>query len=245
MSNEKITYGSFIGTGKTEELEEVKEIFLEELEEVPEVSVKKESKPETLKPAQPKVVEQKKPIVSQNVNVVREQNNPQTQQEYPVEEENSEIFEWDVPLDDQFYDAKKGSKKRNSRAQRRADKKLVKKNAKKQKKLDKETERLNKISQKEEDEYLKKNKPVVKKEKKLTHPIGVKMIGIISMLVVVSLGLVTFLVSYFVTQDTRINAEDTTVKVSEQGIKNADVDQDGRPTSEDVTMILRIIAGLF
>ena len=43
----------------------------------------------------------------------------------------------------------------------------------------------------------------------------------------------------------RINAEDTTVKVSEQGIKNADVDQDGRPTSEDVTMILRIIAGLF
>ena len=222
MSNEKITYGSFIGTGKTEELEEVKEIFLEELEEVPEVSVKKESKPEAPKPAQPKVVEQKKPIAPQSVNVVREQNNPQTQQEYPVEEENSEIFEWDVPLDDQFYDAKNGSKKRNSRAQRRADKKLAKKNAKKQKKLDEETERLNKISQKEEDEYLKKNKPVVKKEKKLTHPIGVKMIGIISMLVVVSLGLVTFLVSYFVTQDTRINAEDNNLTINRRSLSDCE-----------------------
>ena len=207
MSNEKITYGSFIGSGKTEELEEVKEIFLEELEEVPEISVNdtpKNSVKKTLegsvkdKPAESKnhnIQNDVKPAPHYNSPVVEKSLEKSFEDEsLPVEEENSEIYDWDVPLDDQYYDAKDRKSKRRMKAQKKADRKLAKKNAKKN----------------------------AKKEKKLTHPIGVKMIMIISMLVIVSLGLVTFLVSYFVTQDTRINAEDNNLTINRRSLSDCE-----------------------
>ncbi len=235
MSNEKITYGSFIGSGKTEELEEVKEIFLEELEEVPEISVNDTPKNSVKKTPEGSVKD--KPAESKNHNIQNDvkpaprYNSPVVEksleksfedESLPVEEENSEIYDWDVPLDDQYYDAKDRKSKRRMKAQKKADRKLAKKNAKKEKKLAKKNARLAK-KYKNQDEYytpVKKTQP--KKEKKLTHPIGVKMIAIISMLVIVSLGLVTFLVSYFVTQDTRINAEDNNLTINRRSLSDCE-----------------------
>lgn len=42
----------------------------------------------------------------------------------------------------------------------------------------------------------------------------------------------------------RLIAEDSTAKISEQGLKNADVDKNGAPGSEDVIAILKFISKL-
>ena len=57
-------------------------------------------------------------------------------------------------------------------------------------------------SERRKEEARKKEaKPV-----KVRHPIGVKLILIISLLVLFSMGVITVLVSYFISKDTRINA---------------------------------------
>lgn len=52
-----------------------------------------------------------------------------------------------------------------------------------------------------------------KKESKRTY-IGWKLVGIISCMVVLSLSLITFLVSYFISYDTRINAEENNLTIN-------------------------------
>jgi len=42
----------------------------------------------------------------------------------------------------------------------------------------------------------------------------------------------------------RIIAEDTTVSVTEEGMKNADMNGSGAPDHEDLTLILKKIAGI-
>ena len=49
---------------------------------------------------------------------------------------------------------------------------------------------------------------------KVRHPIGIKLILIISLLVVFSMGVITVLVSYFISKDTRINAEDNNLTIN-------------------------------
>lgn len=52
--------------------------------------------------------------------------------------------------------------------------------------------------------------------------IGVKLIAIISTLVVISMGLITFLVSYYVTKDTRANAETTNFTLNSRTASDAE-----------------------
>ncbi|WP_231365058.1 adenylate/guanylate cyclase domain-containing protein [Treponema bryantii] len=49
---------------------------------------------------------------------------------------------------------------------------------------------------------------------KVKRPIGVKLILIISLLVLFSMGIITVLVSYFISKDTRINAEDNNLTIN-------------------------------
>ena len=56
--------------------------------------------------------------------------------------------------------------------------------------------------------------PEEKKKSRVKHPIGVKLIFIISLLVLISMGVITILVSYFISKDTRINAEDNNLTIN-------------------------------
>ena len=49
---------------------------------------------------------------------------------------------------------------------------------------------------------------------KVRHPIGMKLIGIISAIVIIALGGVTYLVSYFVSADTRTSAEENNLTIN-------------------------------
>lgn len=49
---------------------------------------------------------------------------------------------------------------------------------------------------------------------KVKRPIGVKLILIISLLVIFAMGVITVLVSYFISKDTRINAEDNNLTIN-------------------------------
>lgn len=49
---------------------------------------------------------------------------------------------------------------------------------------------------------------------KVRRPIGIRLIMIISLLVLFSMGLITILVSYFISSDTRINAEDNNLTIN-------------------------------
>ena len=49
---------------------------------------------------------------------------------------------------------------------------------------------------------------------KVRHPIGAKLILLTSLIVLISMGLITVLVSYFISSDTRINAEDNNLTIN-------------------------------
>ncbi|MCR4626367.1 MAG: HAMP domain-containing protein [Treponema sp.] len=59
-----------------------------------------------------------------------------------------------------------------------------------------------------------KTKATNRKKKHVKFPISAKLIGIISAIVILSLGSITFLVSYFVSADTRVNAEDNNFTIN-------------------------------
>lgn len=99
------------------------------------------------------------------------------------------------------------------------------KNQSSSKKISKKAEKkaLKEVSKKEE----KKSKKTVsvshkkysseKKDgssQKVRRPIGIRLIFIISLLVLFSMGLITILVSYFISSDTRINAEDNNLTIN-------------------------------
>ncbi|MBQ7158016.1 MAG: adenylate/guanylate cyclase domain-containing protein [Treponema sp.] len=79
--------------------------------------------------------------------------------------------------------------------------------------LEKEKEAIKKRAAEEK----KAEKARIKAEKKaarIPHPIGAKLIGIISAMVVIALGGVTYLVSYFVSQDVRTSAEENNLAIN-------------------------------
>jgi hypothetical protein len=43
---------------------------------------------------------------------------------------------------------------------------------------------------------------------------------------------------------TRVNAEDKSAVVSEKGLRNADMNQNGKPDADDTVLILKKLAGL-
>ncbi len=63
-------------------------------------------------------------------------------------------------------------------------------------------------------ELKAKRKQLQKSVKKTKHSIGGTLIGIISSLVIASMGLITFLVSYFISDDTRTNAEENNLTIN-------------------------------
>lgn len=81
-------------------------------------------------------------------------------------------------------------------------------------KSDKKSAKREKKSAKEDKKSAKREKE--EKQYKLTRPIGVKLIGITSAIIVISMALVTFVVSYFITADTRINAEENNLTINKR-----------------------------
>ncbi len=96
--------------------------------------------------------------------------------------------------------------------------KAINKKAKKAQK--KEKEKIKKIA--ENKNHLKR-KIERNKNVNIFHSISSKMIAIISSIVVISLGTITFLVSHFISQDTQINAEENNLTInrrSSDDVKN-------------------------
>lgn len=69
---------------------------------------------------------------------------------------------------------------------------------------------------------LKKSKKEEKPLIKAKFSIGAKLIGIISTILIVSLAGLTYLVSYFVSQDARVNAEDNNLTINSRAASDAD-----------------------
>ncbi|WP_027729253.1 adenylate/guanylate cyclase domain-containing protein [Treponema sp. C6A8] len=99
----------------------------------------------------------------------------------------------------------------------------INKNIKKSKKLAARMERFNAGLKRKQDKVKRQNAALEQKERlkkinsslgKNRSSIGVKLICIISTLVIISLGLITFLVSMFVSGDTRISAEDNNLTIN-------------------------------
>lgn len=75
---------------------------------------------------------------------------------------------------------------------------------------------------KKKDKKSLKNKKKSSGIQKQRTSIGAKLIFIISLLVIISMGLITALVSYFVTQDTRINAEENNLTINNRTLSDCE-----------------------
>ena len=77
---------------------------------------------------------------------------------------------------------------------------------------------VSRMTEEQENETQGKKKTKASRKNKdktrVKRPIGVKLILIISMLVLFSMGVITILVSYFISKDTRINAEDNNLTIN-------------------------------
>lgn len=155
MKNEDFSYGNFIKTEETEELESV---------EVIEYSDDSENG-----------------ALAAEIQKLNMQENEEILD--PTQEKNSSVYEWEVPVDDEYY----GTEKKKNRKTKK-----------------------------------EKNQNKIKKRRERKSSIGAKLIGIISLLVIVSMGLITALVSYFVTQDTRINAEENNLTINNRAVADCE-----------------------
>lgn len=63
---------------------------------------------------------------------------------------------------------------------------------------------------------------MIESAKSTKHTIGAKLISIISLILILSLGLITYLVSVYVTKDVRINAEDNNLSINYRSAVNAE-----------------------
>jgi len=89
---------------------------------------------------------------------------------------------------------------------------------------------------KEEDEFI----PLAESSStKVKHPISVKLIAIISLIVVFALGLITSLVSYYVTNDVRISAEENNMEINSRSA--ADVENRLENIHAIVDLLLSIV----
>ncbi len=87
-----------------------------------------------------------------------------------------------------------------------------------------------KLERKEAEKKAKEARLAVKRKAKeeknatrIRHPIGEKLISIISLLVIISLGGITYFVSYFITQDIKVNAEDNNFSINKRVASEAQV----------------------
>ena len=141
--------------------------------------------------------------------------------------------------------------KQNSRKTEKRRKKrfaVIAKNTKRSQKLAKRLERLNaknkktavkvaKIAQKKE---AKARQKVINSSLGRNHfSIGVKLISIISALVIISLGLITFLVSMFVSVDAKISAEDNNLTINSR--TSADVESRLKTVVSNVGMLFDLL----
>lgn len=87
------------------------------------------------------------------------------------------------------------------------------------------------------------NKERIKDERasRVKRPIGVKLVVIISFLLVVAVGGVTYAVSYFVTQDTRSNAEENNLAINSRTA--SDTENRINSAVSSVTMFLDLMTG--
>lgn len=110
--------------------------------------------------------------------------------------------------------------------------KPVKLSEKQKKRIRKLAEKAYKISEKKKlkefNERIKSEKKAEKEASennsisKVSRPIGVKLIGIISTIIIIALGGVTYLVSYFVSNDTRTNAEENNLTINSRTAADCD-----------------------
>ena len=119
------------------------------------------------------------------------------------------------------YEVRKKQRKIEKKRKKHAA--AINKNIKKSKKLAARMERINARFQKKQEKIYRHKTAVEQKirQKKINDSleknrtsIGVKLICIISTLVIISLGLITFLVSMFVSGDTKISAEDNNLTIN-------------------------------
>lgn len=90
--------------------------------------------------------------------------------------------------------------------------------------------------------YESKEHALVERSLKVKNPIGVKLVVIISMLLVFAVGGVTCAVSYFVTQDTRSNAEENNLAINSRTA--SDTENRINSALSSVTMFLDLESGL-
>ena len=79
------------------------------------------------------------------------------------------------------------------------------------------------------------------KAARVKHPIGVKLVVIISILLIVAVGGVTYAVSFFVTQDTRSNAEENNLAINSRTA--SDTENRINSAVSSVTMFLDLMTG--
>lgn len=79
------------------------------------------------------------------------------------------------------------------------------------------------------------------KAARVKHPIGVKLVVIISFLLIVAVGGVTYAVSFFVTQDTRSNAEENNLAINSRTA--SDTENRINSAVSSVTMFLDLMTG--
>lgn len=79
---------------------------------------------------------------------------------------------------------------------------------------EKKARKLKKIEEREKNRLEKLREKQKAAASKVKRPIGVKLISIISAIVVVALGGVTYLVSYFVSEDTIVNAQENNLTIN-------------------------------
>ena len=104
---------------------------------------------------------------------------------------------------------------------------------KKSLKLEKEAVRLLK-------KYEGKEEAIAERASRIRRPIGVKLVVIISFLLVFAVGSVTYAVSYFMTQDTRSNAEENNLAINSRTA--SDTENRINSAVASVTMFLDLLA---
>ncbi|MCR5399980.1 MAG: HAMP domain-containing protein, partial [Treponema sp.] len=98
---------------------------------------------------------------------------------------------------------------------------------------------LKKIKKEEKLKALENKKALKRSSLRVRHPIGVKLISIISAIVVVALGGVTYAVSYFVSNDVKTSAEENNLAINSRTA--SDVESRIDSTVASVSMFLDLI----
>lgn len=203
MDKEELSYGSFVKGQKTEELEVVEVLsynvssdVLAKINELNKLNKnQQESQSEEKTTVAAETVSQED--AEENQDTATQESEPDIQQAYA--EDGS--FDWEKRYQqlESYEKNKKPSAKKTSakRKQLKKEKKLQKKQAK----LDKKQAKQKKSEDKKI--FFKTS-------------IGFKLVTIISLLVIISMGTITALVSYFVTADTRVNAEENNLTINKR-----------------------------